>query len=389
MKRIIPIILLLSVLLSLSACGQKAKEETRLLRIGVLEPLTGKYAKEGTRETLGIQYANITAPTVQLGGKEYRVELMIKDNASDPVQSAQAAQELVEAGCAVVLGSYGDELSLASSDTFFAAGVPAITASGSDPAVTRGNDHYFRINALPAFQGAILAGFAKRTLSVKSAYCLIQAGSDEDAALLHSFRAAAEALELKVTAVEFPANNIDFSAYLTAAKEEGAGVIFAPCAIQYAQRLIEQSELLEAPIPFLADQRWEDPAVLSALQEKDLKVYVSAYYAEGADSEFDSGFKEWLNSNSDALLSNGGNDNVRPESVLGYDAYFTALSAAKAANSADKADILAILPSVTHTGVAGSCSFSEDGDAVRSALWIKKANPKAESWSYAGSARAA
>ena len=388
MKRIVPILLILSLLLTLGGCGHKKKEETGLLKIGVLEPLTGKYAAEGMRETLGIQYANTSTPTVQLGGKTYRIELTIKDNGSDPAQSAQAAQELVDDGCAVVLGSCGDELCLAASDAFFAAGVPAIAASGIDPAVTSGNDHYFRIAALPELQGAVLAGYARKNLSVRTAYCLSQAGSEADAALVRAFRSRAEALEMKVTVAEFPANNVDFTAYLTAAKEEGAGVIFAPCAIQYAQRLIEQADFLEGAIPFLSDRRWEDPAILSALGEKELAVYVSTAYAEGADSTFDAGFREWLNGSEDALASNGGSDAVTPESVLGYDAYFTALSAAKSAGSADKADILAILPGVTHMGIAGSCAFDEDGAAVRNTLWVERANQKTGTWDFVSPARA-
>ena len=384
MKRIFSILLILSLLLTLSACGRKRREETGLLRVGVLEPLTGKYAEAGLRETLGIQYANSGKSTIRLNGRDYRIELVIKDNGSDAAQSAQCAQELVDEGCAVVLGSYGDELSAAASDVFLAAGVPAIAASGSDPALTQGNDHYFRVSALPDLQGGILAAFARKTLGAKSVYCLVQSGSETDAMLLRAFRKSAEALEMKVVTAEFPANSTDLTPYLTAAKEEGTGVIFAPCALQYAQRLIEQTDTTDGAPTFLADVRWRDPSLLRALAEKDIPVYVAAAYSEGVDSAFDKGFKAWLNDNSEAMVSNGGTDAVTPESVLAYDAYFTALGAVEMSGSADKADILAFLPRVTREGSAGRCSFDEDGTAQRSAMWVEKADAKNGVWTLAG-----
>ena len=386
-KRIISILLILCLLATLCACGRKKKEETGLLKIGVLEPLTGKYGAEGMRETLGIQYANNVAPTVKLGGKTYRVELTIRDNASDAARAAEAAQELVDAGCAVVLGSYGDELSAAASDVFRAAGVAAVAATCGDASLTRGNDHYFRIGALPEQQGAALAAFAQKTLGVKSAYCLVESGNAADAALARAFRTAADALGLTVVAAEFPPNSLDFTAYLNAAKEEGNGVIFAPCELRYAQRLVEQAAGLEGVAPFLADARWRDPSILAALQETELSVYVSAAYAEGADSAFDAGFKEWMTESVDALSYNGGSDAVTAESVLGYDAYFTVLGAAGMADSADKADILAILPRAGREGSAGSFTFDEDGGAVRNVLWVEKANQKTPGWELVTSAK--
>lgn len=395
MKRVISVILLCCALLTLSACGRKHKEETGLLRIGVLEPMSGEYAAQGLREALGVQYANNEKPTVRLNGKTYRIDLMIADNESDPVRSAEAAQELVDAGCAVVIGSYGAELSKAASDVFLRAGVPAIAASCDDPSVTSGNDHYFRIGALPELQGSVLASFAKKKLGVKCVYCLIRSGSGEDAALARSFRSTAEALGIKVVTAEFPANTVDFTPYLSAAREEDAGAIYAPCEIQYGQLLIGQMELTEKERedkkslpPVLADARWQDKEILNALEEKAVSVYSTAAYAEGGNAQFDESFVNWLRDSSEAFASNGANDSVSAESVLGYDAYYTALAAVESAGSADHADILAILPSVSHDGVSGSVSFDADGGAVRSGMWVLKAVPKTQNWESMGQVKA-
>ena len=68
--------------------------------------------------------------------------------------------------------------------------------------------------------------------------------------------------------------------------------------------------------------------------------------------------------------------------VMGYDAYFTALEALKAAGSTDAADVLAALPGVTYTGISGSIAFDEIGDAIRDTAFIKRANTSDNVWDF-------
>ena len=68
---------------------------------------------------------------------------------------------------------------------------------------------------------------------------------------------------------------------------------------------------------------------------------------------------------------------------MGYDAYFVALEAIKAANSTSPADIMAALWDVEYTGVTGAIKFDEiNGDADRSTAYIKKANTDTALWDF-------
>ena len=76
--------------------------------------------------------------------------------------------------------------------------------------------------------------------------------------------------------------------------------------------------------------------VVEAAKGKNVSVYITTFYQEGGAPEFDSGIKEWMNANPDALTNNGGNDMVSAVTAMGYDAYFTALrGASKAAGSTE------------------------------------------------------
>ena len=383
MKKIIALVLVLCMALALCACGgSKAKEENNVIKIGVYEPQSGDNGAGGKQEILGMQYANYVTPTVEIGGKTYNVELVIADNESSNDKAVSAATKLISAGCSVVLGSYGSGVSIAASDTFAEAGLAAIGVTCTNPQVTQGNDHYFRICFLDPFQGTVLANFAHDTLNAKTAYCLGQLGNDYDQGLINYFKQAAEGLGMKVVTAEFPENNSDFTSYLTSAKNEGADVIFAPCSISYAQLIVEQADAQGIEMPLLAGDTWDSNAILAAAEGKNVQIYVSTFYAEGGDANFEKGIKEWLNSNSEAMTNNGGNDMIAAVSVMGYDAYYTALEAIKKAGSADKADILAVLPSVSLTGVSGAIAFDDVGDAIRDSAYIKQANTQNVAWDF-------
>ena len=58
------------------------------------------------------------------------------------------------------------------------------------------------------------------------------------------------------------------------------------------------------------------------------------------------------------------------------------LAAIEAAGSGDPAAIAEALPSVTYTGVTGSISFDENGDANKDMAYIKKANTETGAFDF-------
>ena len=81
-----------------------------------------------------------------------------------------------------------------------------------------------------------------------------------------------------------------------------------------------------------------------------------------------------------AMTNNGGDDTIAAVTAMGYDAYYVALEALKAAGSTDKAAVKAALPSLTYTGVSGAIAFDEVGDAIRDTAYIKTADNAAGAW---------
>ena len=365
-----------------ASSGAAAADVAGKLTIGIYEPQSGDNGAGGKQEILGMQYANAVAPTVEVGGETYQVELVIADNESSNDKAVSAATQLVGAGASVVLGSYGSGVSIAGSDTFANAGIPVIGVTCTNPQVTEGNSHYFRICFLDPFQGTVLANFAKDGLGAGNAYAIGMLGNDYDQGLINYFKAAGEELGMTVTSESFPDGNSDFASYLTNAKNAGAEVIFAPCSINYAQLIIEQASAQGIDIPIIAADTWDSNVVLAAAEGTNLNINITTFYQEGADPEFEKGFKEWINADSNNLANNGGNDMISAVSVMGYDAYFTALEAVKNAGSTDPAAIMEALPETSLTGVSGAIAFDDIGDAIRDSAFIKKANTETGEWDF-------
>ncbi len=342
-----------------------------VIKIGVFEPLSGDSASGGKKEYLGMQFANSETPTVTVDGVEYTVELVPADNGSTTDKAPSAASQLVSEGVALVLGSYGSSVSMAGGPKFEEAGLAALGVTCTNANVTAGNDYYYRICFVDDFQSTVLANFALQSFDAQVAYCMGEAGNEYDQNLITLFEQVFTAAGGTVVKDSFPTNNSDFTSYLNKAKAEGADVIFTPVSIAYATQIITQADSLGITTPILGSDTLDDNMVLEAAKGTGIQLYVSTFYQEGGDPEFDSKVKEYINSNSDAMTANGGNDTVAAVTAMGYDAYYVALEAIKAANSTDPAAIKAALGSVTYTGVSGYIVFDEQGDAIRDTAYIK------------------
>ncbi len=391
-KKLFSLVLALALAVScFTACGGNSDESAAgenkgsgdmpVVKIGIFEPASGDNGAGGKQEALGVQYANTVQPTVDIAGTTYQVELVSADNQSSNDKAPSAAQTLISKGVSIVLGSYGSGVSIAASDIFGDAGMPAMGITCTNPQVTAGNDHYFRICFLDPFQGTVLANFAKDECKATKAYCLAKLGDDYSVGLCNYFVQAFG--EENCVYETFPEGTSDFSAYVANAKKEGCNVFYAPVSIEAAALIIDQASAQNIGMPMLAGDTWDSNVVVAAAAGKDLDIYVTTFYQEGGNEDFDNGIKEYINNDATAKANNGGNDMIAAVSAMGYDGYFVALEALKAAGSTDPAAVMEALGDVTYEGVTGHIEFDDvNGDAIRDAAYVKKCNTETSAWDF-------
>ena len=368
-----------------SSGGGAASSGEKVVKIGVFEPQSGDNGAGGKQEILGMEYANVQTPTVEIGGETYKVQLEYADNASSNDKAPTAAQTLISNGVSVVLGSYGSGVSIAAGDTFLNAKMPAIGVTCTNPQVTAGCDVYFRICFLDPFQGTVLANYAK-SIGATKAYCLAKQGDDYSGGLCNYFIDAFG--KDNCIYEQFPEGTSDYSTYVTNAQNQGCDVFFSPVSTEAAAQIIAKAAAQNIGMPILAGDTWDSNVILDAAKDTNVEICVTTFYQEGADAEFDKGIKDWINNNNTAKSNNGGNDELAAVTAMGYDAYYVALEALKKAGSTDPAKVLEVLPSVEYTGVTGAIAFDEVGDAKRDSAVVKKCNTMSGKWDFVTVAKA-
>ncbi|MFQ7259813.1 MAG: ABC transporter substrate-binding protein [Christensenellales bacterium] len=381
MKKFLAMALAAVMVIGVAGCGSSSETPAEgdgaeastsgenVIKFGVFEPQTGENGGGGLQEVYGMRYANQIYPTVEIGGTEYKIELVEVDNKSDKTEAVTAAQKLVAEGVIGVLGSYGSGVSIAAGDIFADAGIPAIGCSCTNPQVTTGNDWYFRTCFIDPFQGTVMANYAIQS-GYKTAAVITQLGDDYSSGLGSYFKTAFESLGgTIVTEEQFQTNQSDFKAILTNIKSANPDIIFAPSSITTAPLIIKQAREMGITAVIAAGDTWENATIIENAGADAEGVVLSTFFDEAAPANdeaasFIKGFKEYL-------VSIGEPDIIPAVSALGYDAYLCLLQAIKDADSTDPAAVRDALENVSVTGVTGDITFNETGDANKSLAFIK------------------
>ncbi len=372
-KYVTVITLLLVAAFALAGCGGGGGEKkdaaqdaaSDVIKIGVYEPLTGTNAAGGEMTVEGIKLANQLFPEV-LGKK---VELVVVDNKSEKQEAANAVERLVSKDKVnVIIGSYGSSLSMAGGPIAKDAGIPVIGCSPTNPAVTLGNDYYFRVCFIDPFQGTVMANYAFDKLGAKKAAIIQDVQQDYSVGLNNYFEKSFKKLageDAIVAKVNYNTGDKDFSSQLTAIKDKKPDVIFAPGNFTESGILVEKARELGITCPILGGDTWESEEFLNRVKNtKD--VYFSTHFDSTQPvTEMSKKFKE------EYEKAYAGKQ-VNAFGALGFDSYILALDAMKKANSADpKAIRDALAGTKDFEGATGLITLDTNGDATKTAI-IKK-----------------
>lgn len=353
---------------ALVGCGGRKTAEP-VIRIGVIEPLTGANGAAGFQEMLGIRYANQVYPTVTIGGETYAVKLVEADNKSDCAEAVNAATKLASEPVSVVLGSYGSDLSIASGAVFAKDKIPAIGCSCTSPQVTEGNDFYFRVCFSDPLQGTAMANYAYQN-NAKRAAVITQIGDGYSSGLGGYFKEAFSGLGGQIVSEQqFQAGQTDFRAILNNINAQNPDIIFAPSSLTAAPLIIRQARELGITAVIAAGDTWENSAVVGEAGAAAEGVVLTAAFdeSEPANDEaaaFIKGFRGYLRTEKQ-------DEAIPAVSALGYDAYLAAIKAIEAADSTDPAAIREALSSVVIEGATGTIAFNGTGDANKNLAFIK------------------
>ena len=231
------------------------------IKIGVINSMTGQNAFGGELEVGGVRLANRLYPEA-LGRK---IELIIVDNKTDKVESANAASRLIERDKVVaIIGPYGSSMTMAAGEVCEKAGIPLMGTGCTNPLVTEGKKYVFRPAFIDPFQGAGAANYTYNTLGFKKAALLIDVASDYSVGLGNFFKKTYTELGGTVVAeMKYQSGDTDFTSQLTELIGKGPDLVFIPAYFAEGAVIMKQARELGATFRFMGGDAMDNPEIVT------------------------------------------------------------------------------------------------------------------------------
>lgn len=259
----------------------KVENSGKTIKIGVYEPLSGAYRSAGNEEKLGIELAHELYPEV-LGRK---IELIYGDNQGDMYVAETVINELVAQEPAVILGSYGETVTLVAGDAVKEAQIPSIRLTGTNPLITVNNPYYFSATFSETKQGYALADYIYKGCNKKKVAVVRVSGDDTVVATVQRFNNKMRNLtnnsKCIVGTYQIDMEATDFSETIQKIKESKAEAVFLAVSPSKAKDFLEQAKSAKlTDILFVGTKDWNDKNFLEYIANE--KVFDIAYTSDYA-----------------------------------------------------------------------------------------------------------
>lgn len=340
------------------ALGLAAPALAETIKLGLMCPLTGKWASEG-QDMKNIVSLLVDETNAAGGINGKKVELVVEDDAGDPRTAALAAQKLAGAGVIAVIGTYGSAVTEASQNIIAESGLVHVgTGSTSIRLTEKGLPLFFRTCPRDDAQGAAAAaaivkgGFKKvALLHDKSSYA--KGLADES-------RKALEKAGVEIVFYDaLTPGERDYTAILTKLKAAAPDVVFFTGYYPETGMLLRQKKEMGWDVPMMGGDaaNHQDLVKIAGAEAARGYFFISPPLPQDMDTQEARHFLEAYKARYQTVP-------VSVWAVVAGDAY-KVIEAALAAGKTDPEDMAQWLKQLKDMpGLTGKLGFDEKGDRV-------------------------
>ena len=127
--------------LNFSACDTRE----RIIKIGNQAVLSGEYRSFGEDQLVSMELAVSKISPVSIGGFDYKVEMVTKDDEGNPEKAFLEAREMVDQGVVAVIGSTFDGTTKVSIPVYGEYSIPIITPFAQKTEISAEGNNFFRM----------------------------------------------------------------------------------------------------------------------------------------------------------------------------------------------------------------------------------------------------
>jgi branched-chain amino acid transport system substrate-binding protein len=326
-----------------------------IVKIGHVGPLTGGIAHLGKDNENGARLAldEANAENIMIGGKPVKFEMVAEDDQADPKVGNTVAQKLIDAGVVGVVGHLNSGTTIPASAIYHQAGVPMISGSATNPALTeQGFTGIYRVVGRDDQQGPAVANYLVATVQPKTV-AVIDDATAYGEGLANEVEKTLKAAGVKVLPREKGTDKTaDWKAILTKIKGKKPDAVFYGGMDATGGPLLKQARELKIDVVFsFGDGACTDKmAELAGAAAEGLVCSQAGIPVQAAGEKFLTGYK--------------GKFGIDPilYAPFTYDSAKLLIEAMKKADSTDPKTYVAALNSIDFNGASGNIRFDEKGD---------------------------
>lgn len=351
MNKFIAGVAALAVVAGVAACSDKGGNE---IVVGIAGPMTGENAVFGGQIRAGVEQA-IEDINAAGGVNGKKLVAKIGDDACDPKQAVNVANQIASAKAKVVIGHYCSGSSIPASAVYAEEGVVQLSPASTNPAYTDNRPAAgttFRVCGRDDQQGGIAGKYLLEKQAGKKV-AIVNDKSSYGKGLADETQKTFEAGGQKPVLVEsITAGEKDYSALISKIKQSGAEVVYYGGYYQQAGLIVRQMREQGVSATLMGGD---------ALQSSEF-LGITGKGGEGTMFTFPPDQRK-LASAAD-VVSKLKAKKIEPEgfTLYSYAALQIWADAAKAAKSEDAKAVAAEINKQTFKTVAGDFKFNEKGD---------------------------
>lgn len=326
------------------------------VRIGVIQPLTGSVAYNGTSDVNGSRLA--VEERNRKGGVLGRmVELVIEDGQCKPANSVNAAEKLIQKDkVTVISGAFCSSSTMAVMPVVEKNRIPLVTGVSSMAGLTeRGNRWFFRATETDALLAASFAKILVNNLKLKT-IAYIGVNDDWGRGGVGEFSKQIEALGGKTVLKEyFDHGTTDFYTLLTRLRANQPDGIFVAAETQDGSLLVKQLKELGIQSKVFGVGSWATNDFVKLAGAAAEGIYAAVPYAATMDTPRNRGFVSAYQSKY--------NEFPGKYAAAGYNSINIIMDAIERAGSTDAEKIRDALAKTDYEGPNGRFRFDPKGQA--------------------------
>ena len=360
------LILVLILIFNFTACENREK----VIKIGSQAVLSGEDKFFGEAQLVSLELAVSELSPVKIGGFDYRLDLVSKDDEGNAEKAFLIAQELVEENVTAVIGSTFNGTTKASIPVFAEFNIPIITTSAQGLDIALGYSNFFRVIMNSKQRIENIVNFLNDELKPKKLVIIdnseeyttnlvdsmVEIFNDKKIAYLKRYTIKHDLNEYQVLAENLLIDEPDYI-FFAANYGELTDLITEVRNIGLSSQFVTEQLGMDESISLLADKELLEGLVAVIGEPPSL-----AKYSEDKKAvDFWRKYQDFVSKMKDRSISKEG---PGPYAPYCYDSFYLIIEAMKRSNSILPEDFMGELKKTSYDGIVGNIKFNSNGDRV-------------------------